>query len=527
MPVKKENSDISAFTDQTCDFYRDLFHHIPDGIMLYDKNLNIVEVNNSFCSIFKVESEKIKSFNLNNLRDASILPALKQILKGFEGFYTGEYHSNFSRIKMYVSLHTKPYSFIWNGEKLEGGLAIFKDVTEDTLAELAVNKSYYTFQRVTDSIDAIIYVIDVHTHELLFMNKKANTVFGSHVKEKCYKALFGKNEICTNCQAEFIKKSKPVMGVFDQFEFYDEKSRIWFSYSFGYIEWIDNRKVMLLTSIDITDLKVAQQKIEEQNIELERTLEQLREQNSQINKQSNELKVSSGIKDTMFSIIAHDLRGPVGNITSALDIIIDDIGRLSKKEIIEIIKPVRDSAGSAYNLLVNLLFWAKNESGETFFIKELISLNDIVDDVLTLFKPNFETKSIILKNSIKNVFQVYADEHMIHTIVRNLISNAVKYTNEKGTVELSILHHSIGDKQYICFKVKDNGVGISKEHIEKILNSKEFFSTYGTNREKGSGIGMILTKDFVEKHNGFIEIKSILDKGTEISIYLPSEDPKI
>jgi PAS domain S-box-containing protein len=527
MPGKNENLKISEFTDQNCDFYRNLFHHIPDGIMLYDKNLNVIEVNYSFCTIFKVNPEKIKSFNLNHLRDVSILPALKQVLKGFEGFYTGEYLSNFSRIKMYVSLHTIPYSFFNGGEKVDGGIAIFKDVTEDTLAELAVNKSYYTFQRVTDSIDAIIYVIDVNTHELLFMNKKANTVFGAHVKKKCYKALFGKNGICENCQAEFIKKSKPAMGVFDQFEFYDEKSGIWFNYSFGYIEWIDGRKVMLLTSIDITDLKVAQQKIEEQNIELERTLEQLKEQNSQINKQSNELKVSSGIKDTMFSIIAHDLRGPVGNITSALDIIIDDIGHLNKKEITDIIKPVRDSAGSAYNLLVNLLFWAKNESGETFFIKELISLNDIVDDVLTLFKPNFEAKSIILKNTIKDIFQVYADEHMIHTIIRNLISNAVKYTNDHGIVELSIMYHKVAENEYICFKVKDNGVGISKEHIDKILNSKEFFSTYGTNREKGSGIGMILTKDFVEKHNGFIEIRSILNKGTEISIYLPSEDPKI
>jgi two-component system, sensor histidine kinase and response regulator len=358
---------------------------------------------------------------------------------------------------------------------------------------------------------------------VLFMNKKAIQLFGNHIHEKCYKAFFKYTQKCESCQADQLKKDDSKIGVFDQFEFFEENTLSWHKYSFGYIEWIDGRKVMLLTSVDITDLKFAHKKIEEQNLKLEATLSQLVEQNNRINRQSNELKVSSAIKDTMFSIIAHDLRGPVGNITSALDIIIDDIGQFTNKEIIEILKPVRDSAGSAYNLLVNLLFWAKNESGETFFIKERILLNDIIDDVLTLFKPNFESKFITLKNSIKDEYYVNADEHMIHTIVRNLISNAVKYTNIKGEVELSIEPENLNQNSYIKFMVKDNGVGISEENIKKILNTKEFFTTYGTNKEKGSGIGMILTKDFVEKHNGFIKIKSELGKGTHISIYLPSE----
>jgi signal transduction histidine kinase len=521
-----KNSELSnekAFQNFIPEFYRDLFNHVPIGIILYDKDLNVVEVNYSFYEIFKIEPGSLFPFNLLDLKDPSVLPAFQQILKGFEGFYTGAYETTFSRSKIYISLHTKPYTFIKDNVETEGGIGVFRDVTEDTLAELAVNKSYYTFQRVTDSIDAIIYVIDTESHEVLFMNKKANTIFGSHVKEKCHFAFFNQKKKCKNCQADYLNKTNSKLGVFDEFEFYEEKNRTWYKYSYGYIEWIDGRKVMLLTSIDITDLKQALQKIEDQNLQLEETLKQMTEQNIQINKQSNELKVSSAIKDTMFSIIAHDLRGPVGNITSALDIIIDDISHFSKKGIIEIIKPVRDSAGSAYNLLVNLLFWAKNESGETFFIKEEILLNDIIDDVLTLFKPNFESKSITLKNLIDKDYYVNADEHMIHTIIRNLISNAVKYTNPKGEVQLAIKEECIGGKDYIMMSVKDNGVGISQDNINKILNSKEFFSTYGTNKEKGSGIGMILTKDFIEKHNGFIKINSKPNIGTDISIYLPSE----
>jgi PAS domain S-box-containing protein len=525
VPSEKKEAIINenSVSNFHANFYRDIFNHVPIGIVLYNKELDIIEVNDVFCEMFKIEIKSIQNFNLKDFTDESVIPAFKQALKGFEGFYSGVYHTKFPKSKLYISLHTKPYRFFIDDKDINGGIAIFRDVTEDTLAEQAINKSYYTFQRVTDSIDAIIYVIDPESFKILFMNKKAITIFGNHVQEICYKGFFNNIEKCNTCQADMLKYSRSKLGVFNQFEYYEEKSKAWHKYSYGYIEWIDGRKVMLLTSIDITDLKLAHKKIEEQNIIFEQTLFQLTEQNNHINRQSDQLRISSAIKDTMFSIIAHDLRGPVGNITSALDIILDDINQLTKKDIIEIIKPVRDSAASAYNLLVNLLFWAKNESGETFFIKEEILLNDILADVLTLFKPNIESKALTLVNHINTDNYVNADEHMIHTIIRNLISNAVKYTNSNGIIEISIDKKHLKDKEYIMFSVKDNGVGISRENIQKILNNKEFFSTYGTNKEKGTGIGMILTKEFVERHNGMIEIESTPGTGTDVSIYLPLE----
>jgi len=514
--IKKE--ELSLFN------YSEIFNKIPIGVFLFTKEFKVVDGNENFLEIFNISKSQILNFNLNELSDKRALFAFNQVTKGHEGFYEGEYTSHFNNLKLHISIHTKPYNFEYNGETIKGGLALLQDITEHSLAENAVNKTYDTFQRVTDSVNAIIYVIDPISFEILFMNNKANDVFGEKIGDICHKTLFNSNEKCKNCQIFDLNNKNAPLGKFWQTDFYDKNTKKWFQISYGYIEWVDNRKVMLVTSIDITIEKIALTQIKEQNTKYEETLHRLTFQNEQINKQSEELKVSGAIKDTMFSIIAHDLRGPVGNITSALDIILDDIDEFDKNEIIEIVKPVRDSASSAYNLLVNLLFWAKNESGETFFIREQILLNDIIDDVLTLFKPNFETKNIKLINTINSEYYVFADEHMMHTIIRNLISNAVKYTHQEGVVEIGIEYDLYLNKNYIKFYVKDNGIGIEKKDIEKMMNSKEFFSTYGTNKEKGTGIGIILTKEFIERHNGIMQIDSKVGKGTKISILLPVEN---
>ena len=504
--------------------YSDIYQNIPIGILLFDQNLKILDINNTFLKIFNVEAKNIKNFNLAEISDKRILPSFLQVKKGFEGFYDGEYRITFKNPELYISVHTKPFTFEYEDKIIKGGIALFKDITENTLAEGAVNKSYDTFQRVTDNVNAVIYVIDPEDYTVLFMNTKASEVFGEKVGKICYKEFFNRTSTCETCQVKILQETDTPTGIFSETEYFNKQTQQWFQLSYGFIEWVDNRKVMLLTSIDITDVKKAQKEYINQSKEFEDALQKLTEQNEHIHKQSEELKVSSAIKDTMFSIIAHDLRGPVGNITTALDIVRDDIIELSKEEILDIIVPLRNSASAAYNLLVNLLFWAKNESGETFFIKDEILLNDIIEDVLTLFGPNIEAKNINLIDNTDKEYYLSADEHMINTVVRNLISNAVKYTKENGNIILDT-KKIIGkdNDEYIRFSVKDDGIGISEENISKILDSKEFFSTYGTNKEKGTGIGIILIKDFVEKHEGYIKIESKQNKGTEISVFLPSD----
>lgn len=516
----ESNSDDSG---KYKNHYFDTFNELPVGIIIFTDDFQITDVNEAFLKIFNIRKDQILNYNLSDINDKRILPAFHRVLSGNEGFYDGEYQSTFNDIELFISIHTKPFTYFHNKKQINGGLAVFQDTTEHTIAERAVNKSYDTFQRVTDSLNAIIYVVDAETFTIEFMNSKAVKVFGRNVGNICYRAFLNSDIKCDTCQLDFLTENESELGEFSEIEYYNKVTKKWYQLSYGLIEWINGRNVMILTSIDITDVIAAKEQIKKQNKKYEETLNKLQEQNRQINSQSEQLKVSGAIKDTMFSIIAHDLRGPVGNITSALNILIDDIDEFGKDEIIEIVKPVRDSAGSAYNLLVNLLFWAKNESGETFFVREEILINDIIEDVLTLFKPNFEAKNLKLVNSLQEKFYVFADEHMMHTVIRNLISNAIKYTNENGKVEISTKKIIRDENDYVRICVKDTGVGISKDNINKMLDTKEFYSTYGTNKEKGTGLGIILTKEFIERHDGFIEIESEPGVGTEISVYLPSE----
>ncbi len=522
--LKEENqkllNDIQVLKKQNLygNKYLEVYNEVPVGIILFDNKLNVVDVNKTFLKIFNINKNQICGFGISEVTDKRILPSFEQTKKGHEGFYEGRYHTNFTDLELFVSIHTKPATFKNNSEIINGGIAIVNDITEHSIAERAVNKSYDTFQRVTDNVNAIIFVIEPITLKVLFLNNKAKIVFGND-KKTDNKTLLSSAKECE----ELLKRHNLPIGKFKNLDFYDNYYKKWYQISYGYIEWVDGRKVMLLTPVDITSEKISHTKIQEQNRKFEDTLHRLTLQNEQINKQSDELKVSGAIKDTMFSIIAHDLRGPVGNITTALDIIIDDIDDIDKQEILEIIRTVRDSAGSAYNLLVNLLFWAKNESGETFFIREEILLNDIIEDVLTLFKPNFESKNIKLINQISNEYYVFADEHMIHTVVRNIISNAIKYTNTNGLVEIGMEKYFKANIEYVKLWVKDNGIGISDEDINKMMNSKQFFSTYGTNKEKGTGLGIILTKEFIERHNGEMIIESEVGEGTTIIFLLPVE----
>ncbi len=523
--VRKDNMQHAASEIEILHkHYFNIFHNIPLGILLFDDKFKILETNNVFLQIFSTETSNLKDFNLTNLPDKRLLPAFKQVSKGFEGFYDGAYQTISNNQEIYISLHTKPYTFDFKGKTVKGGIALVKDITENTIAEVAVNKSYDTFQRVTDNVNAFIFVIDPEKREMLFMNRKATEVYGEKIGKISPQDFFCKSIYGKILKETPLPKDNIALGKFFEKEYYEKITDQYFQLSYGFIEWINGKKVILLTSIDISDVKRVQKKYINQSKELEEVVSRLKEKNEHINKQSEELKISSGIKNTMFSIIAHDLRGPVGNITTALDIIRDDIDELNKTEIIEIIKPLRNSAGAIYNLLVNLLFWAKNESGETFFIKDEIVLNDIVEDVLALFIPNMEVKNIELIDKTDKEYCISADEHMLNTIIRNLVSNAIKYSKEGGKIILDT-KEVIGKSgnMFVRFSVEDKGIGIAKENISKIFSSKELFSTYGTNNEKGTGIGIILIKDFVERHDGYMEIESDRGKGTKVSVFFPAD----
>lgn len=526
--LKKQKNTLNIPYKADFKKYHFIFDNIPVGIIIFDNNLNVVNVNKTYLSMFEITREVSTNLNINSLKDVRIIKAFKQVLQGFEGFFEGQYIPTFSKVLGYISIHTKPHSFYnKKNELINGGIAIIKDITEDKLAEKAVSKSYDTFQTVTDNINSQVCVINYETENIIFMNSKAKSILGDIVSTKYYTHNIFKQ--IRNKYYEVYKKQELTNSFVD--EVFDNKTNKWFNCSSSIIKWINEEKVILINATEITKSKEFELKLTEKNKELEFQTEALEkavlgviEKNVRINMQAEQLVSETKTKSKMFSIIGHDLRGPVGNIQNALDLILDEYHEMSKEDIKDFLIPLRDSAGIAYNLLANLLYWAKNESGMMQANPENFILNLIIDEVITLFKTNFDIKNIKLNYKPQKEYTVYADENMIHTVVRNLISNAVKFTKEYGEVSIRITEIEKENKNYVMLSVQDTGIGISQKNINKILNTKQHFSTYGTNNEKGSGLGMAICRGFMRKNNGDFKLESKENKGSTFSITIPVEN---
>lgn len=241
-------------------------------------------------------------------------------------------------------------------------------------------------------------------------------------------------------------------------------------------------------------------------------------QQEKLTKQFEDLKNMNITKDKFFSIIAHDLKNPISSFVKMSDFLVEQFHDLSKEEIKEFIDEVQLSANSVYELLENLLMWSRTQRGLVQFDPMNLDLRTIILNNINLLKMNADTKKINLNYNIESKISIYADPNMINTILRNLITNAIKFTNENGTITIKSYKY---DEKYCAISVADNGIGIPKEKISKMFNLETSYSTSGTNNEKGTGLGLILCKEFVDKHNGSIWVESEMEKGSNFIFTVP------
>lgn len=237
--------------------------------------------------------------------------------------------------------------------------------------------------------------------------------------------------------------------------------------------------------------------------------------NKALHKSEDALKTANETKDKMFSLIAHDLRGSVGNISNGLRMLLteEDLA-LSEEESKEFLGSLFHSADNSYELLENLLAWARNQSHSITPSLELVDLQSIVLSNLELLSELGKIKSIKIFTSTDNKVDIFCDRNMIHTVLRNFISNAIKFTNKNGIIEIrtEIREH------FVSVSVIDNGVGMRKDQIQNIHKG---FTTDGTANEKGTGIGLALCRDFLAKNNGWFNVKSEVDKGSTFTFTVP------
>jgi two-component system, sensor histidine kinase and response regulator len=230
-----------------------------------------------------------------------------------------------------------------------------------------------------------------------------------------------------------------------------------------------------------------------------------------------ELRELIRMKDKLFSIIGHDLRGPLGSLMMVMDTVIDPDSKHSDADIKKYLVMMKDSSKSAFNLLENLLNWARSQQKLVQFNPSVNNLTDIIEDNLKVLNSTAVNKSISIKHNLDPQIKAYFDKDSISTVIRNLLSNSLKFTDINGEINIS----AQTNENEIQVQIKDNGVGMSNEKLGSLFKKDQNISTRGTKGEKGAGLGLLLCKDFVEGNNGKIRVESEPGNGTAFFITLP------
>lgn len=233
------------------------------------------------------------------------------------------------------------------------------------------------------------------------------------------------------------------------------------------------------------------------------------------------LKKLNNTKDKLFSVIAHDIRNPFNAILGFSTLLNKKIDEFSDQEIKEFTKRILEASEQTYKLLEDLLTWAKSQLGQLSARKMTFDPTGIINECIDSLLTTAQGKNIRLINKITTPVQVTADIEMFKFVIRNLMHNGIKFSHRDSIVECGIIPSTCADK--ITFCVKDYGIGIHPDKLMVLFNLDAFLSTAGTSHEKGTGLGLTLSKEMVELNGGTIEVSSIVKKGTEFKVILPAK----
>jgi len=281
----------------------------------------------------------------------------------------------------------------------------------------------------------------------------------------------------------------------------------------------------------IDDLKLEISVREHAEKEVAKYIDVLHVTNSTLEQSSNELVLlnvkleeskkslleSNANKDKFFSIISHDLKSPFNSILGITELLVSDYDKLTSDEIKEMLQLLRNSSVNIFDLLKSLLEWAQTQTDRMEYEFKNIDFYETSIKIVDILNTTALNKNILIKNEVKENTFVFADEKAIETVLRNLITNAIKFTKPDGIIKVET---DIRDNE-IAISVSDSGIGMSTESMNKLFKIEVNHTTVGTNNETGTGLGLLLCKEFVEKHGGKIWVESELGMGSKFSFTLP------
>ncbi|HEX7468424.1 MAG TPA: PAS domain-containing sensor histidine kinase [Methanobacterium sp.] len=378
---------------------------------------------------------------------------------------------------------------------LEGFLI---DSTERKQAELALIESEKKYRLVVENVGEGIGFVNTD-EEFVVVNPAAERIFG-----------VGKGELLGKNLKKFLSEDQ-YLAILNQTKTRKEGQESTYEFELtrpdgakrsvfiiAVPQFDDNNKFIGTHGIfrDITEQKQAELVLKESEIKL------------------RQLNID---KDRFISILGHDLKNPFNNILGFSEILTDEIESLKKEEIKDIAKNINKSAQVTNNLLEEILLWARTQQGKIPFKPQILSFRDICKNILELLKPNAIAKNILINYSATDHINVFADIDMLKTVLRNLVLNAIKFTNNGGAIKINAEENS----KNVTISVLDNGIGISPENLTKLFDISEVTTTKGTAKETGTGLGLLLCKEFVEKHGGRIWVESEVGKGSDFKFTMP------
>lgn len=274
--------------------------------------------------------------------------------------------------------------------------------------------------------------------------------------------------------------------------------------------------LFIFATVKLFTLKLVRQKEYLEQVVQTRTAEIVL-QKEKIQLQRDELAVANATKDKFFSIIAHDLRNPFNTLLGFSDLLIDQINLKDFEKSYEFAKIIHKTSSVSYELLENLLNWSRAQTGKISFNPESIDIKSLIDANILLLNNLAEKKGIVLSSTLDHEALAFADKNMVLTILRNLITNAIKFSRKGDKITVSV----DDDKEFYTIRVSDTGVGIDEKAIAKLFLISENIKTEGTSNEQGTGLGLILCKEFVDYNKGKIWVESQVGVGSTFSFTLP------
>jgi PAS domain S-box-containing protein len=483
--------------EESAEKFKTIINASIDGFWLNDADGRLMDVNPACCSMMGYSRDEMLKMYINQIDINEDLEEVrkhaKMILeKGFDRFETRMKRKDGNLIDVEVS------TTFYEGKKLI--LAFIKNITEKKIIEDALVKSEEKYRTIVSEMMqglALHEVIQdsegkVTDYRFLEVNAGYEGITGLKRSEIIGKTV---REVLPNTEEYWIETygNVALTGVPIHYENYSKELDKYFSvYAFS------PRKNHFAVMVTDVTRRTKEVKI--------------------IQRQNEELKEVSAAKDKLFSIIAHDLRGPFAGFMGLLEGLVEDIDNFEKDDIIRSAKVMSQNAKKIFELLNNLLEWSRLQLGKIDFCPEEINLFLIVEEMEELFRPTLAGKCITFKNNAGPEISVFWDKNMLSTVLRNLISNAIKFTMKGGCIEVNIQSHRTVTEIYVT----DTGIGIPESALPGLFSTNGTFTTPGTEDEKGTGLGLMLCNELITKNKGSLKVVSELGKGSSFIISLPA-----